>query len=491
MVKNPRISEKAIEYYEQALQVRTRVIVPRDWATTLNNLGLVYHRRLVGDREDNLDQAIALYNQALEVRLRNVVPEEWAATMHNLGFAYSLRKRGNPTENIERAIGYYKQALQVRTKTASPLDWAQTQQNLDIVLRGASSVAQQDHATSISHFETVQIVCPRCGGTYSGNLWHIIDIRERPDLVDLARKNSVHNLKCTNCGQVNLVDSYILLYDPKENMPLTFSMPTQTTGEADNIELNKALSLLRKTTESSWNDEWVANIRKISRLLLPYSFSNDLEEYKNKHKKEYLTIAFAAFSVAPDKTKKILMIELMPELLSKNIDLLISEFIQKAKAQNRSREEIASIEYIQTLLSAAREFGVERAFGFFSIIPSYLPKDLQEKIYRIEKMDPSKESAQIISICNELLGVISREKEPMAWARLNVLLGKTLIQGDKGKKIENVERALLLYKQVLEICSLEKLPFEHGFLLQNIGSLYLMRNLWRSFGKLRAGYKIS
>ncbi len=122
--------ERAIAYYELALQVLTREQFPEQWATTQNNLGEAYRNRIRGERAENLEEAIRRYELALQVRTREAFPVEWATTQNNLANAYAQRIRGERAENLERAIAHYELALQVYTREVFPTDWAMTQNNL-------------------------------------------------------------------------------------------------------------------------------------------------------------------------------------------------------------------------------------------------------------------------------------------------------------------------------------------------------------------------
>lgn len=72
--------EIAIAGYEVVATVFTQEAFPEQWATTQNNLGLVYNNRIREDRVQNLELAIECYKQALAVRTRNDFPVDWAIT---------------------------------------------------------------------------------------------------------------------------------------------------------------------------------------------------------------------------------------------------------------------------------------------------------------------------------------------------------------------------------------------------------------------------
>ena len=108
------------------MTVRTREAIPRDWATTLNNLGTAYHVRIQGSRAENIEAAIKAFEAALTVLTREALPQEWAQTQNNLGNAYYDRIQGSRAENLEAAIKAYEAALTVCTREAFPQEWATT-----------------------------------------------------------------------------------------------------------------------------------------------------------------------------------------------------------------------------------------------------------------------------------------------------------------------------------------------------------------------------
>ena len=122
--------ERAIAFYEAALQVRTRDASPQDWAMTQNNLAVAYSNRIRGERGENIEKAIAFYAAASEVYTRPAFPQQWAMIQNNLAAAYSDRIKGERGENIEKAIQLFKAALQVRTPSALPIDCLETGRNL-------------------------------------------------------------------------------------------------------------------------------------------------------------------------------------------------------------------------------------------------------------------------------------------------------------------------------------------------------------------------
>jgi tetratricopeptide (TPR) repeat protein len=121
---------KAIDRYGAALTVYTRIADPRDWAMAQNNLGNAWKDLPTGDMAENIRKAIACYEAALAVYTKTADPTGWAMTQNNLGNAWKSLPAGDKAENLRKAFDCFEAALTVRTKTADPGDWAMTQNNL-------------------------------------------------------------------------------------------------------------------------------------------------------------------------------------------------------------------------------------------------------------------------------------------------------------------------------------------------------------------------
>ena len=120
----------AIKCYEDALEIYTEKMFPKDWALTQNNLGNAYFVLPSINREENLRSAIGCYESTLRVYSEQSFPQEWATTQNNLGIAYTYLPSGDHHANLLDAIRYFESALRVRTEFRYEQDWARTQINL-------------------------------------------------------------------------------------------------------------------------------------------------------------------------------------------------------------------------------------------------------------------------------------------------------------------------------------------------------------------------
>jgi DNA-binding PadR family transcriptional regulator/O-acetyl-ADP-ribose deacetylase (regulator of RNase III) len=124
--------KRAINYYQQSLNIAREIYYRYGEIMSLNNLGKAYCEKKNGDRAENLENAMEVYSSALKVCTREDFPEQWAKTQYNLGNAYLERVQGNQVENTDNAIVAYQAALSVLTQETFPNNWATIQKKLGI-----------------------------------------------------------------------------------------------------------------------------------------------------------------------------------------------------------------------------------------------------------------------------------------------------------------------------------------------------------------------
>ncbi|MEG5160410.1 tetratricopeptide repeat protein, partial [Microcoleus sp. AT3-A2] len=198
--------ERAIEFFQAALTVRTFEDFPEQWATTQNNLAGAYYNRINGSRADNLERAIEFVQAALTVRTFEDFPEQWATTQHSLALAYSDRINGSRADNLERAIEFYRAALTIRTREAFPQNYTETLFNLGNLYQSNQQwqLAYDNYALAI---ETVEILRGEESGDknkqklaeewnqlYLGMVEVCIELKRYTEAVEYAERSKAQNL---------------------------------------------------------------------------------------------------------------------------------------------------------------------------------------------------------------------------------------------------------------------------------------------------------
>jgi tetratricopeptide (TPR) repeat protein len=95
--------ERGIDAYKAALEVYTSHSQKflQEWAMTQSNLGAAYQEQMrrSGKGEESLKASIAAYRAALRVHTRKTLPKQWATTINNLGNAYLYLGLAAKSEN--------------------------------------------------------------------------------------------------------------------------------------------------------------------------------------------------------------------------------------------------------------------------------------------------------------------------------------------------------------------------------------------------------
>ncbi|MDW8064898.1 MAG: CpXC domain-containing protein [Anaerolineae bacterium] len=138
---------------------------------------------------------------------------------------------------------------------------------------------------SHSRAEIISRTCPRCGQSFQGEIWVIVDVQERPDLMERIREGALHAVTCPHCGQTEDIDAPLLLFFPDVPLKLgdwethlLFS-PARGTSQAEDEEHARALlARLREALGPAWRDEWLAQgLLVVPREMLPLLLSDDPE----------------------------------------------------------------------------------------------------------------------------------------------------------------------------------------------------------------------
>ena len=237
--------------------------------------------------------------------------------------------------------------------------------------------------------ETEQ-TCSQCGQTFSADVWLIVDVAERPDLLERIRKGTLHDLPCPHCGHWGAVDAPLLVLRPGQEPPLLFSPAQGTTTEQDREQDAGLVGALRERLGDAWQDEWVRQgLPGVPHPMLPVALSDDpevtlrqaaeqarqeLERLQEEDPEAYRQLEKAArqaLGATPllqalqsflqahtwDESRRIL--EQHPELLTDETDDLLRQLMEAQE----DKDTLRYLEERRALLRRCREVGIEAAFA--------------------------------------------------------------------------------------------------------------------------------
>ena len=161
--RDVELFEKAIQCFNNALEVFNHERSPLDWAATQYNLGTA--KQALGRQLDDsklLKASIDAYTHALLEWSRKETPEEWASAMHQLGATfhrYGRLLKGNRT--FQKSVVAYKNALAEFNADDCAFELAATHNNCGAVLHNlAESEENSDRLEeAIRSYEKALTVC--------------------------------------------------------------------------------------------------------------------------------------------------------------------------------------------------------------------------------------------------------------------------------------------------------------------------------------------
>jgi hypothetical protein len=244
----------------------------------------------------------------------------------------------------------------------------------------------------VSFSQHTDVTCPTCGTKFTAEVWLIVDVGGRPDLLERMRARTLHDITCPN-GHSHTVDAPLLVYRPGKDPPVLFSPARRTTEEQDREQAGGLVGMVRERLGDAWRDEWVAQgLRGAPRDLLPAALSDDpeaamrelaeraraeMERLRQDDPEAYGKLeqqAAKALEPAPlaqvlfefiqagtwDESRRI--VEAHPELLTDEADALLGKLLDSAQQRNDESALRLSEEH-HTLLRRCCEVGVQEAFA--------------------------------------------------------------------------------------------------------------------------------
>ncbi len=262
-----------------------------------------------------------------------------------------------------------------------------------------------------SFSQPISLPCPRCGATLQAELYLIIDIAERPDLVEKIKDGTIHEIVCPNCGPIGQADAPLLIYRAGGEV-LLFSPAQQTTDEQDQEHARALVARLRETLGPAWRNDWLARgLPGVPRPLLPLALSEDpqqaleqlqqqaaqaLERLRHENPEEFQQLQEQARRLTEsmplletlqqfiqadtwDESQRIL--EAHPELLEDRTLTLLDDLIKGAQQQNNENA-VRLFQEHRALLERCRQVGIPRAFAEKRLPPD-IPPELREVLQEL------------------------------------------------------------------------------------------------------------
>jgi CHAT domain-containing protein len=405
-------TERAIESFGRALQVRTQETAPIAWASTTSNLANAYRDCTLGNPGENYAKALLLYREALEILDRQTAPFEWANTITNMAHALVKQTQGDQEENIRQAIEYYEQARQVLTPRTHPHEWA--------IITNGEAIAYQE----------------RIRGNRAENTRQAINLYEQALRV-LTRQVWPYDWAATlnNLGDAYAACAGLIPGDRAESIEQAIKYYEQ----ALEVRTRQDTPYLWAETRMNLGNAYRVRVYgdRIQNLKLAQACYEDARQEMTAESSptDWATVTFNLASVYRD---------LLAESPVENWEQSVNLNKQALQVLTRQSKPIEWAKVMSNLGSVYRERGWGR--------------------------DAGKYLELAIDAYQQALQVLTRQTMPIEWALTTMELATAYEQADTR---ENHERAITAYNQALEILKPDSFPRACRRAAYQLGNLYL------------------
>lgn len=452
--------ELAIIAYEVSLKVLTPDTSLEDWLHVMNGLGLAYVYRMRGEKSENIETAITTYAKALKEVSPAKNTYDWGQLLMNLGSAYCYRLKGDRPQNIEKAITIHKRVLQVRNKATNSFLWAQSKINLGIAyaarLKGNKAknidLALQAYANALEVL--TQEEHPQEWAIIMMNLGIAYDERSTGDRAENI-ENAIRFYKYA-LRIFNYEDS---VYEwAKTTMNLAVAYYMRVKGDrAENIEdaISTNLKALKFIGKETLSVDW------------SQAMSNLGLAYLNRIKGDHLENIEKAIVCYKDsllvRTREDMAIEWAQTTV--NLSMAYAKLAQKRnKSLNQQKSILLCKEALQVLT-------VEKTPTFWSLAINNLSATYADR--------GTQEDLELaIETCQQAIEVRNKQDSPVEWALLKMNLGLIYKKQTATDRIQNIEKAIISYREALTVFTPETLPVDCRKTAYQLATFLATLNRW-------------
>jgi CHAT domain-containing protein/tetratricopeptide (TPR) repeat protein len=333
----------------------------------------------------------------------------------------------------------------------------------------------------VSFARTAMLSCPVCNKRFPADVWLIVDVAERADLVERSRSGRLHHFACPE-GHTVEADEPLLLYFRGQVPSALFVRTIAGSDEEVADRAAKLLGVLRERAGQAWCEASLADgLPIISWPSVPVALTEGpgaVIEHRDQLAEDAAELQRALAEIdrlsrPEDIPRRVEYIRSALTLVSRDKQALLWAVLQvalgDALTQNwqviRGENLHQAIGcYQAALLVYTREAFPDRwatTQNNLGNAYSFLPGgDRQQNIQRA------------IACYEQSLLVYTREAFPDRWATTQNNLGVAYSHLPRGNRQQNLQRAIACYQQALTIRTREAVPAGWAMTLNNLGNAY-------------------
>lgn len=305
---------------------------------------------------------------------------------------------------------------------------------------------QNEQLSHNSHAEQAPMICPNCNQEFNFDIWVIVDINERPDLLERILKSRLHRFSCPYCGFTDEAAVPFIVMSLSEHPFLIYSVTEYPPDEKDEELFSRFLGLLYPKIEDEKLRRLVEECEVIPELSLPSTLTNKI----SSHQSDDEDIMFQLGD----------MLETMERELKEEHP---EAFRQLQEEMNQELLDNPNLPPFPNFITGTP----------LSILVKLLP--IMQQLGQLS--ENVLDMPQRIELCKRALSILPREQNPFLWASFHQTLASALTFSPHGDKSENIENAIRSNKLALEIVSQQEFPEQWADLQHILANAYSERRI--------------
>jgi CHAT domain-containing protein len=344
-----------------------------------------------------------------------------------------------------------------------------------------------------SFAQELELNCPKCKQHFSVELWLVVNIAERQDLVERIRAGQLHAFRCPTCEFMGKVNLPLLIFRPNLIPHVLFSPAQAISQEEKKKQADALIGELQDVAGAAWQDSWLENgqLPIVERDVLPIVVGENMspdqqelveqktwgfEKLRTENPERYLDVMLSVWLDADSAAEKRKILESTPELLSPQVETRLITLLANGP-ENESDQARQFLQVHQDLLTACRVDGTAAAFEQLEKNEAMwlnLPDELQEIVDKLYGSERHSDMRRRMELCQQVLFRVSKETHPLLWAATQHELANILALIPISER-EAIEQAIYHYRLALEVYHRERYPRSWAITQQCMGNTYYRR----------------
>lgn len=333
----------------------------------------------------------------------------------------------------------------------------------------------------ISSFQSLEINCPSCNNLETIKYWTVIDLKERPDLVEKIRTDELDKFNCNNCSESIRFKKAILpllIINRDGTPPLIFCSPSNYNKEQQEAIMYRMVAEIDlKYIQHGINDRVEANfceviprdeLGRFMSLILGINRPETMISVR-KFLFKFLTVdSWEEAEITLRQNQEILSTENL-KILERGLEEL--GFLSFGEEENW-------IQKLMEFLFHCSNIGISKAINEkrgtpFKFEASYNQLAMLTRI--VKETHTTRDWERRIQLCKIGLNLLEKSKYPEMWAWFNSFLASGYSRTSKGDQKTNIERSIYHHERALEYYENSNDPEEWALEINNLAQAYRKR----------------